>query len=91
MECRLLKNSSHLEAYNTKFQKFIDRGAIRKLTEEELDGYLGPISYVTHLPVYKPDSATTPLRIVTCEEQKVDGLSSKTPKDTPSMLLCLNM
>ena len=65
VERRLLKNSSHLEAYNEEFRKFIERGAISKLTEEELDGYLGPISYVTHLPVYKPDSATTPLRIVT--------------------------
>ena len=65
VERRLLKNSSHLEAYNVEFRKFIERGAISKLTEEELDGYLGPTNYVTHLPVYKPDSATTPLRIVT--------------------------
>ena len=30
-----------------------------------MDSYSGPISYVTHLPVLKPESTTTPLRIVT--------------------------
>ena len=30
-----------------------------------MDSYDGPVSYVTHLPVFKPDSTTTPLRIVT--------------------------
>ena len=65
VERRLLKDSSMLDAYNSEFRKFVDRGAISKLTEEDAETYSGPISYVTHLPVFKPDSTTTPLRIVT--------------------------
>ena len=54
-----------LKFYNAKFKKFVDRGAIRKLSQEELDHYQGPISYVTHHPVFKQESTTTLLRIVT--------------------------
>ena len=35
------------------------------MTQEEMDNYKGPVSYVTHLPVFKPESTTTPLRVVT--------------------------
>ena len=55
IERRLLKNSSHLEAYNAEFNKFLSRGAISQLSQDEMDSYDGPVSYVTHLPVYKPD------------------------------------
>ena len=65
VETRLLRDPAMMEFYNSELQKFIDRGAIRKLSQEELDGYNGPVSYVTHHPVFKPDSTTTPLRIVT--------------------------
>ena len=65
VEKRLLKDPKLIEAYNVEFQKFIDRGAISKLTQEELDDYSGPVSFVTHHPVMKPGSASTPLRIVT--------------------------
>ena len=65
VERRLLKDETLLKAYNAEFQKFIDRGAISKITQAELDSYTGPISYVTHHPVMKPESTTTPLRIVT--------------------------
>ena len=43
----------------------MDRGAIVKLTQEEINAYDGPVSYVTHHGVHKSDSVTTPLRIVT--------------------------
>ena len=45
--------------------KFVNKGAISRITQQEMDSYQGPVSYVTHLPVLKPDSTTTPLRIVT--------------------------
>ena len=53
------------EAYNMELRKFIDRGAITKLSQDELENYKGPISYVSHHGVLKQDSTTTPLRIVT--------------------------
>ena len=64
-EKRLLKNPALLEAYNSELRKFIDRGAIVPLTQEEIDAYDGPVSYVAHHDVHKPDSSTTPLRVVT--------------------------
>ena len=54
-----------LQAYNLELKKFIDRGALVRLTQEELDSYGGPISYVTHHSVLKPESVSTPLRVVT--------------------------
>ena len=65
VETRLLKDHGLLTAYNSEFQKFIDRKAISKVSQQELDRYVGPTSYVTHHPVFKPDSTSTPLRIVT--------------------------
>ena len=64
VERRLLRDGN-LEFYNTELQKFIDRGALSKVSQEEIDTYKGPVSYVTHHGVAKPDSTTTPLRIVT--------------------------
>ena len=65
IERRLIRDKAHLEAYNSEFKKFIDRGAISRIIQQEMDEYSEPISYVTHLPVHKPESATTTLRIVT--------------------------
>ena len=65
VERRLLKDTAMMDAYNHEFQKFLDRGAISEISREEMDQYSGPVSYVTHLPVFKPGSTTTPLRIVT--------------------------
>ena len=52
-------------AYNSELKKFLDRGAITKMSQEEIGSYTGPVSYVSHHGVHKPDSTTTPLRIVT--------------------------
>ena len=64
VERRLLRDGN-LDFYNSELQKFIDRGALSKLSQEEMDAYQGPVSYVTHHGVAKPGSTTTPLRIVT--------------------------
>ena len=62
-ERRLVKNGQ-LEAYNKEMQKYIDRGGVIKLSEEELKNWSGPINYISHHGVVQ-DSTTTPLRIVT--------------------------
>jgi len=54
-----------MEAYNSELNKFIERGAIVKLSQEEIEVYTGPVSFVSHHALHKPDSLTTPLRIVT--------------------------
>ena len=64
-ERKLIRDKPLLEAYNLELQKAMDRGAIVRLTEEDLQNYSGPVSYVAHHGVHKPDSTTTPLRVVT--------------------------
>ena len=65
VERKLLKDKTLMDAYNRELQKFIDRGAITRVTEEEMATYSGPISFVSHHGVHKPGSTSTPLRIVT--------------------------
>ena len=62
-ERRLIK-AGRLEDYNAEIQKYIDRGGVIKLSEEELDNWSGPTQYISHHGVIQ-DSATTPLRVVT--------------------------
>ena len=50
---------------NRELKKSIDCGAVVQLSQSDMEGYKGPVSYVTHHGVHKPDSVTTPLRIVT--------------------------
>ena len=42
----------------------VDRGVARKLTREELQTYKGPIHYVAHHEVLRPDSNSTSVRVV---------------------------
>ena len=51
VEKSLLKDLALLQVYNDEFKKFVDRGVISRITQEEIDLYEGPVSYVTHLPV----------------------------------------
>ena len=62
-EKRMIK-SGHLAKYNQEFQKYLDRGAVVKLSKEEIQNWKGPINYISHHGVVS-DSVTTPLRIVT--------------------------
>ena len=65
---KTLIQRNELEFYNQELKKFLDRGAIVKLSEEEIESYKaigGPVNYVTHHGVYNPGSTTTFLRVVT--------------------------
>ncbi|XP_068739176.1 uncharacterized protein [Montipora capricornis] len=63
-EKRLSKNKKHAETYQQQIQDMIDRDVARKLTQEELQKYKGPAHYISHHEVLKPDSKSTPVRIV---------------------------
>ena len=63
-EKRLARNAKHAEIYNQQIQDMVNRNVARKLTEEELKTYRGPFHYILHHEVLKPDSKTTPVRIV---------------------------
>ena len=62
---RRLKRNSQLNAYNAKLKKSLDRGCAKELTKTEVEDWKGTINYVSHHGVEKPESTTTPLRIVT--------------------------
>ena len=61
---RLARNPSHAKVYQEQIQDMVDRGVARKLTREELETYQGSIHYVTHHEVLRPDSKSTPVRII---------------------------
>ena len=41
----------------------INRGVARKLTENGMRSYNGPVHYISHHEVLKPESPSTPSRI----------------------------
>ncbi|KAG1685791.1 hypothetical protein GQR58_008908 [Nymphon striatum] len=63
-EQRLLKDPGLAEAYDRQMRDLVKMGFARKLTREEITTYSGPIHYLAHREVCRPDSKSTPLRIV---------------------------
>ena len=63
-EKRLAKNATHAEVYQKQIEDMVDREVARKLTLKELKEYKGPIHYISHHEVLKPESKSTPVRIV---------------------------
>ena len=53
-----------LEMYNDVVRDYIDRGVFQKIPKEEMEAWDGPVNYVTHHGVDKPESVTTSLRVV---------------------------
>ena len=74
-EKRLMSNSDHKEVYSKQISDMLERGAARKVTQEEIARYNGPKFYISHHAVMKPDSKSTPCRIVFNSSAKFMGLS----------------
>ena len=60
---RKLKRDKLLTKYNEEFGKFLNRGAIVELNEDELKSWPGAVNFISHHAVLK-ESVSTPLRIV---------------------------
>ena len=58
------RGDEYCKAYQTEMENNRDRGVARKLEREERNNYKGPIFYIPHTEVLKPDSKSTPVRIV---------------------------
>ena len=63
-ERRLRKNADHAKVYDEQIKDMVARNVARKLSEEELTNYTGPTHYIAHHEVLKPESKSTPVRIV---------------------------
>ena len=53
-----------LDAFNAEFDKMVQHGALVELSEECMNAWRGPVHYTSLQHVVKPESSTTPLRIV---------------------------
>ena len=62
-ERRLSKTPEHAAAYDRQMMEMTEMNFARKLTQKELKTYKGPVHYIAHHQVVRPEK-TTPIRIV---------------------------
>ncbi|XP_062390786.1 uncharacterized protein LOC134078694 [Sardina pilchardus] len=74
-EARLAREPVWKAAYGEQIHEMVSRGAAIKLTKEEIEGWNGPIWYISHLVAPNPHSSSTPVRIVWNSSQEFKGLS----------------
>ena len=63
-ERRLAKNPEHATAYDQQIREMEEMQFARKLSQKEIDDYSGPVHYLAHHEVVRPEKRSTPLRIV---------------------------
>ena len=63
-ERRLAKSPVHATVYDNQVKDMVNREVTRKLSKDEIDNYKGPVHYISHHEVLKPDSKSTLVRIV---------------------------
>ena len=63
IERRLSKTPEHAAAYDKQMVEMTEMNFARKLTKQELETYKGPVHYIAHHEVVRPEK-TTPIRIV---------------------------
>ena len=63
-ERRLMKQPDHASSYDMQIKEMEDMKFSRKLTEQEKIEWKGPVHYIAHHAVLRPEKKTTPVRIV---------------------------
>ena len=74
-EKKLSRNKELESLYQRQIDDMINRKAARKVSEEELSNWHGPKFFISHHGIMKPDSTSTPLRIVFNSSHKTHGCS----------------
>ena len=72
-EKKLTKNPEVAQTYIDTIQKYLDKGYIRKVPQEENDGEQS--WYLPHFPVLRPEKETTKVRIVFDASATYEGIS----------------
>ncbi|XP_071519132.1 uncharacterized protein [Panulirus ornatus] len=55
---------AYAKEYSDQISDMVERGVARKLTTEEIKDYKGPVHYIPHHEILRPDSKSTPIRRV---------------------------
>ncbi|XP_071481170.1 uncharacterized protein [Diadema antillarum] len=63
-ERKLAKNPNHADAYDRQIQEMVEMKFARKLSKDEVRLYEGPVHYIAHHAVVRPEKQSTPIRIV---------------------------
>ena len=63
-ERRLQKNPDQALAYKKQMVEMEEMKFARKLSKEEIENYEGPVHYISHHAVIRPEKKSTPVRIV---------------------------
>ena len=69
------KGDEYVEFYSSQINDMLNRKAARRITAEELRDFKGQKYFLTHLGVEKPNSKSTPLRIVFNSSARFKGYS----------------
>ena len=64
LERSLARNQNKAKIYASAIQEYERNGWARKLTRSEIEKTSGPVYYLPHHGVYRPEKKSTPLRIV---------------------------
>ena len=63
-ERRLRSSPDHAKAYDAQMKEMQGMKFCRKLDKEEVESYKGPVHYIPHHAVVRPEKKSTPVRIV---------------------------
>eukprot|EP00057_Strongylocentrotus_purpuratus_P025475 XP_011679949.1 PREDICTED: uncharacterized protein LOC100891320 [Strongylocentrotus purpuratus] len=63
-EKKLSKNAQHAEAYDHQIKAMVEMNFAKKLSDEEAESYIGPVHYISHHAIIRPEKKSTPVRIV---------------------------
>ena len=63
-ERRLKSNPDQAKAYDEQMTEMVEMNFCRKLSENEVKNYKGPVPYIPHHAVIRPEKKSTPVRIV---------------------------
>ncbi len=66
--------SEYCSKYKEQMRDMVSREVAQKLTMREVESYEGPVFYLPHHEIHKPESQSTPLRIVLIQQHLSKGL-----------------